>query len=61
MLLYLLLALKKAHETKLSGIHTASAPKTFIRKDPAACSLSGFFPLITSSLSAYSKRRNKQP
>ncbi len=40
--------------------HTASAPKTFIRKDPADCSLSGFFPLVASSLSAYTtKQTNK--
>jgi hypothetical protein len=39
--------------------HTANAPKTFIRKDPAAWSLSGSFPVLASSLSAYIKTMNQ--
>lgn len=33
--------------------HTASTPKTFIRKEPAAFNLSGVFPVAANSLSAY--------
>jgi hypothetical protein len=54
----LLPIIEKSLANQISEIHIASASKTLFKKEPVVCSLSWFFPLTVSCLSAYCKPRS---